>query len=343
MADDGTMLRRATALLTCCLALACSGQSSTPTSAGSATSSAPKATSKPSSTSTAAAGLRLSARLASWRLPSARSREVVEATAAGLVVAGGLSSAHVSTSTAWTLEPGTGRLANTSALAEAVHDAAGAVLNRNAVVVAGGNTSTVDALQQVETGSTTARVIGHLPQPRSDLGATTLGGALYVLGGFDGTTSLRPVLRSTDGQHFTTVAQLPLTVRYAAVVGMVSPSGDRLLVFGGEHNGVAVDDVQEIDVRSGRARIVGHLPAPLAHESAFVLGNAVWLAGGRSNSVLQSRIWRWNPAAHRTSAAGRLPYAVADAGCAVVGSTAYVVGGETPDPTDRVLELRAAG
>jgi hypothetical protein len=299
---------------------------------------APTGSRTPSAAPPAAAPTRLSARRASWRLPDPRSREVAVDTAGGLVVAGGLSSAKVSTSTVWTLDPSSGHVLRTGSLADPVHDAAGALLGRTPVVVAGGNTTTIAAVQRVQ--SATASVIGQLPQPRSDLDATALEGALYVLGGFDGATSLAPVLRSTDGRHFTTVGRLPVTVRYAAAVGITSPSGDRLLVFGGEHNGVAIDDVQEIDVRTGRSHIVGHLHAPLAHESAFVLGDQVWLAGGRSSSVLQSRLWQWDVGRRRARPAGRLPYAVADAPVAVNGTTAYLLGGETPDPTDRVVVLR---
>ena len=273
------------------------------------------------------------ARVATWQLPAARSREVVLGTQTGLLVAGGLSASKVSTSSVWLLAPANGRAKSLASLAEAVHDATGVVVGGKPLVIAGGNTATVDAVQEVTpTGS---RVVGHLPQPRSDLVSTTSGADAYVLGGFDGTSALAPVLRTTDGTHFTTVARLPVTVRYPAVVAL----GSRLLLFGGEHNGVAVDDVQQVDLATGHARIVGHLPQPLAHEAAFVLNGTAWLVGGRSGGVLQDRIWRWDPARRRAVAGGRLPYAVADAGLAVAGSTAYLVGGETPDPTARVITL----
>jgi N-acetylneuraminic acid mutarotase len=263
---------------------------------------------------------------------------VVLDTAGGLVVAGGLSSAHVSTSTVWVLSPTTGRVEHRGSLAVAVHDATGLVVNRVPFVVAGGNTTTVGDVQEIPNGGP-ARVSGHLPQPRSDLSAGVVEGSGYVLGGFDGATSLSAVLRTSDGRHFTTVAQLRVTVRYAAVASVVSPAGDQLLVFGGEHNGVPIDDVQDVDLTTGHTRIVGHLPTALAHEAAFSLHDRIWLAGGRSHDQLQSRIWRWDPTRHRASAAGRLPYAVADAGVAVDQSTAYIVGGETPEPTARVILL----
>lgn len=280
----------------------------------------------------------LRARLAPWRLPSARSREVALSTPGGLVLAGGLSSAHVSTPTVWTLST-SGRLLHSGSLAVAVHDATGLVVNHQPFVIAGGNTTTIDDVQALA-ASGRSRVVAHLPQPRSDLSATSVEGSGYVLGGFDGTTSLPQILRTGDGTHFVPFAQLRITVRYAAVAGVVTPAGGQLLVFGGEHDGVPIDAVQDVDLTSGRTRIVGHLPVPLAHEAAFTLGDQVWLAGGRSHDQLQSRIWRWDLPRRRAVAAGRLPYPVADAGLAVDDPrTAYLLGGETPDPTSRVVVL----
>src|SRR5207249_2350624 len=94
---------------------------------------------------------RLQARTASWRLPSARSREVVVETAGGLVVAGGLDGGRTTTSTVWLLDPGTGRVRATGRLATAVHDATGFALDGVPYVVAGGNETTYDVVQRVNT------------------------------------------------------------------------------------------------------------------------------------------------------------------------------------------------
>ncbi|HET7310977.1 MAG TPA: hypothetical protein VFJ17_06595 [Mycobacteriales bacterium] len=324
----------------------CSGTASQPGASSPSTTAVPIATGAPSTSaepSTPAPQpppVRLVARIAGWQLPEARSREVALSTAGGLVLAGGLSSAHVSTSTVWTLSATDGRVLHTGALAAAVHDTTGLVVHRVPYVIAGGNTTTVDDVQEISSGDT-AQVVAHLPQPRSDLSAVSVGGAGYVLGGFDGTRSLSPVLRTADGRHFATVAQLRVTVRYAALAAVTSPGGDKLLVFGGEHDGVPVDDVQQVDLATGRTRIVGHLPHALAHEAAVEISGSVFLLGGRSNGQLQSAMWRWDATRHRAVAAGRLPYAVADAGATVSGSTAFVLGGETPEPTARVITVTA--
>jgi N-acetylneuraminic acid mutarotase len=320
----------------------CSASSSSSTTPSSAATGRPSTSSSPSASAPSLAVTRLQAVVARWRLPAPRSREVVLATPSGLVVAGGLDAGQVSTSTVWMIAAATGHLTGTGSLAVPVHDATGAVVGPTRFVYAGGNTTTVDDVQRLGRSGSPARVVGHLPQPRSDLVATTAGGSAYVLAGFDGTTSLAPVLRTVDGRHFTTVAQLRETVRYPAVAAVTSSGQTTLLVFGGEHDGVPIDAVQAVDLATGHTRVVGHLPRPLAHEAAVVLGGSVWLVGGRSHDVLQRQIWRWDPRAQRAVRAGSLPYAVADAGAASTGSAAYVVGGETPSQTDRVIVLRPA-
>lgn len=317
------------------LPVGCSSTGSAPTSPSTSASTSPEATSA-QRTVARTGPQRVTARVA-WALPAARSREVALVTSRGLLVAGGLSAAQVSTDTVWLLRPGDGRVLSTGRLAAAVHDAAGFTLAATSYVVGGGGASTVADVQRLAPGAT-ATVTGRLPQPRSDLAAVETGSAGYVLAGFDGARSIAAVLRTTDGRQFTTVARLPVTVRYAGVVAV----GARILVFGGEHDGVGTTDVQEVDLVTHRARVVGHLPLPLSHESAFVLDGVVWLAGGRSAAVLQRRIWRWDPTTLRLRPAGSLPYAVADAGIAVAGPVAYLLGGEAPTPLRSVVAIRPA-
>lgn len=328
-------LRRALPAVALLAALcACSGGSGAPTAAGSHPADR---SSGPAGTARATASPRLRVGVAGWRLPSARSREVVLPYAGGLLVAGGLDATGTSTNTVWLLAAGDGRLRSAGRLATAVHDASGFVLGGAPYVAAGGNATTISEVQRLSPDGV-ATESGRLPQPRSDLVAVTSAGGAFVLGGFDGTSSLPQVLRTSDGRRFAAVANLALTVRYAAAAFV----GGRILVFGGEHDGVSTSVVQAVDPAGGRTRVIGHLPRPLSHACAFVLGGDVWLAGGRSDGVLQSRVWRWDLRRSRAVSAGRLPYAVADASCAVTGGVGYLLGGETPDKTDRVMVLRPA-
>ncbi len=99
-----------------------------------------------------------------------------------------------------------------------------------------------------------------------------------MVGGYDGTHTLADVLVSTDGVHFRVLAQLPVPVRYPAVL----VQGQSVLVYGGDVARRPVDDIQRVDLDAGKATVVGHLPLALSHEAAYVLGG-VSLAGRRDD------------------------------------------------------------
>ncbi len=80
------------------------------------------------------------------------------------------------------------------------------------------------------------------------------------------------MLGTADGRRFSTVARLPVPVRYPAVAG----SGHTIYVFGGETaTGKPTDAIQAVDVADGHARVAGHLPAPLDHAAALTLGGRI--------------------------------------------------------------------
>lgn len=221
-------------------------------------------------------------------------------------------------------------------LPQAVHDSAGVVLGGDILVFGGGEANTIATVQRVH--GSAATVAGRMPQPRSDLVAAEVNGTAYVLGGYDGTNGVTDVLATTDGAQFRTVAQLPQSVRYAAIAVV----DGRIWLFGGEHDGNNVTTVQVFDPATGTARIAAQLPQSLAHASAVVLDGHVLLVGGRHAGRILDTIQQFDPASGATSTVGTLPYAVADAGAAVVDNVAYVVGGETPSITASVIELRNA-
>jgi hypothetical protein len=112
---------------------------------------------------------------------------------------------------------------------------------------------------------------GALPAPRSDLLAVMRGRTIYLVGGHGVSAYDRSVLATTDGRHFRVVARLRLPVRYPAAV----LSGTDLWIFGGLTPGGPVSAVQRVDLRTGRARLEGRLPRPLAAAAAFSLGGAI--------------------------------------------------------------------
>jgi len=280
---------------------------------------------------------RVNVQVLSWRLPEPVGREAAMPTATGLVVAGGLVAGDQSTGAAYRVDLHNGHAVTLADLPVPVHDVGGAVVQGRPEVIGGGNATEQDVVQSAQVGGGW-RVHGHLPSPRSDLAAVTVGDRVFVVGGYDGTTpALADVLVSTGGGVFRVFGRLRVAVRYPAIA-----LGDGAIwVFGGERNGVEVDLLQRVDLRTGRARIAGHLPRPLGHASAVALGGRILLIGGRTGAAsLTAAMWWFDPASTtRLRRAGSLPTPLADSALAVVGRSAYLMGGETPALSDHVLRL----
>ena len=159
------------------------------------------------------------------------------------------------------------------------------------------------------------------------------------MGGYDGTTYLPGVLATTDGRHFTTVATLPVPVRYPAVVA----AGGMIYAFGGEtassgSASTATNAIQRIDPATHQATVVGHLPQALYGAAAFLLGTTVYVAGGQSpGGPTLTGISAFVPATGRVLNAGLLPQADAFGGYSTVGTgpgaVGYLVGGEVTSQT----------
>jgi hypothetical protein len=274
--------------------------------------------------------------MAPFTLPAAVSRPIVYPDDGGLLVVGGLTIADTTTRAILRVELASGAVQPAGQLPVGVHDAGGAVVNRRDLLFGGGSTAVTSAVQDVTPGSTAA-VISHLPQPRADLVAISDGSTGYVLGGFDGSQGSTIILRTGDGMTYAVAGVLPVSVRYPAVAF----SGGSIWLFGGEHAGQQVSDVQRIDLATGHGSVAGQLPRPLAHAGAFTLGGAIFVAGGRSGATATDTVMRFDPATVRFTAAGHLPGARSDFGVAVVTGTAYLVGGENPKPVDTVIEVHA--
>jgi len=284
------------------------------------------------SRSSALPRLVLQVRPAPYRLPAAVSGEAVSADGHGLLVSGGLLADQSSSGSVIRIDLRTGRSVVAGHLAMPVHDAASAVLGGRLLVFGGGTFSSSAAVQRPSPGS--GAVYGTLPAPRSDLLAVTQGTTAYLAGGHNSGTYARTVLATTDGRHFRVVARLPLPVRYPGVVA----TGTQLWIFGGLTPHGPVSAVQRVDLRTGRARLAGRLPHPLAAAAAFALDGTIYVAGGlaagsparaggSSQLVTSSAVLRFDQAGSSFSAAGTLPVPVAHAGVGVTSGVAYLVGG----------------
>ncbi len=275
-----------------------------------------------------------------WRLPTPSSRQVVFAGSSSLVVAGGLGPGDVSRRQVVEVDAVSGRPRALPPLPQPVHDAAGTTLAGRLVVFGGGGQSELSDVARARPRGRWS-VSGKLPAARSDLSVVPVASGALLVGGYDGRTSNRSVLQTTDGRSFSRVAQLRHGVRYAAVA---TDAHGIVWVIGGEDNGSQLRTIQRLDPRSGTTTDVGRWPVGLGHAAAVAVGPRILVLGGRTaRTSVTDRLWWFDPATGRVSSAGHLPYAVADAGLLVTDQAAYLVGGEGPAFRRTVLRLSPVG
>ena len=280
---------------------------------------------------------RLHAEVLGWRLPAPLSRAVAFVDGSSFLVCGGLLDGDRSTAQVMQVSPAGGIVRPVGTLALAVHDAAGATLAGQRLVVGGGGAHEVATVQTCPT-SGRGRTIGQLPTPSSDLvTVTSAAHSAYVVGGYDGQTAQANVLATADGVRFRVAGRLRVGVRYAAAV--LGPSV--LWVLGGDVARRATATVQRVDLRTGAVSVGPSLPMPLSHASVIYLGGAPYLVGGRTrDGAATATVWRIDPATGRLTRAGQLPAPVADAAAVSFGDTAYLIGGEGSRRVATVVRLR---
>ena len=271
---------------------------------------------------------------APYQLPWAISDESVLPVGHRLLVAGGFAPAAAATAVV-ALDPVTGWALPAGQLATRARDAGGTVLAGRALIFGGAAGASATAVQALTAGGR-ATLAGRLPAPRPDLAAVTVGRVAYLVGGSGGARTGAAVLATRDGRHFRVAARLPVAVRSAGVAA----DGQQIWVFGGRSLGGMTSIIQRIDVGTGRARVAGRLPRPLAGASAFTLGGRIFLAGGQTaasrprpagssagSPVTSGTVYSYNPGSGALAIAGQLPVPVTDAAAAVIGGTGYLLGG----------------
>jgi hypothetical protein len=281
---------------------------------------------------------RLTGRISRARLPVPLHGLTAAPTVNGVLAIGGADSGDRSKNTVFRLNPPAGTMTPAGSVARPVHDAAAATLNRVTMVFGGGDTTQYDSVQEL-TPNAPATTVGRMPQPLSDLSAVPVGGAIYLIGGFNGKSPTASVLQTTDGKAFTRVARLPTPVRYAAVAA----TQDKIYVFGGElANGQDTNEIQEYDIATEKAVVAGHLVVPVSHASAVTLDRAIYLLGGRKAGAASDQILRFDPVRNIGLPAGRLPVPVYDGAAAAYRGGVYLIGGLGARGTslDSVIALR---
>jgi hypothetical protein len=200
------------------------------------------------------------------------------------------------------------------------HDAAAALVGRNAFLFGGGQAVSTDAVVRVDPASGAARAAGSLGEPLSDLGAATVGRKTYLVGGYTGARFATAVLRFRPGRVPVVVARLPAGLRYAGVAAL----GARIYVAGGLTVSGESRAVLAVDPAAGTVTRVATLPRRLAHVALAPLGSRLLLVGGGSRNVLTI-----DPSAGTVSVAGSLPQALSDPAAVAQQGRVLVLGGDT--------------
>ncbi|HEY6275893.1 MAG TPA: PQQ-binding-like beta-propeller repeat protein [Streptosporangiaceae bacterium] len=111
---------------------------------------------------------------------------------------------------------------------------------------------------------------------------------------------------------------------------------NRLVVLGGlTAGGVSVTGIYAIGTRTGSARQIGVLRAPLHDAAAAVIGGrAVVFGGGSSASVAGVQAFPLTGGGGTAASTGSLPAPRSDSAAVTIGGTSYVVGGYTGSRPD---------
>ena len=243
-----------------------------------------------------------------------------------MILAGGLTSADVSTDAVVAAGPTSGQ--TVGRLPTARHDTAAATIGRDVYVFGGGDgVSQLDDIVRVDPRSGASTVVGRLPAASSDSSAGAIGGTAYVVGGYTGSRWLDTIVAWRPHTAARVVAHLPFPVRYAAVT---AAAGGLVIAGGSLEDGSAGTAVLEYLPASHRIVRIGRLPAPTTHAAAAAIGGTAYVVGGRGSSSgsVTSRIVAIVPATRRIRPAGHLRTARSDLAATTIGGRIVLAGGE---------------
>ncbi len=232
------------------------------------------------------------------------------------------------------------RLRSIGVLPGGNHDAAAVLLAGAVTLYGGGNEAgSTDAVVRIDPATGATRVTGHLPELLSDLGATRIGGSVYLAGGYTGTRFASAIARVDARGGTTTVARLPTGLRYAGVAAL---DGSIYIVGGVTTAGVS-DLIYRVDPATGSVRVAGHLRAPVAHAPLVALGGVLYLVGGSDAAGHPlAAVLKIDPASGAVARAATLPVALADAAAVAVAGAGevIVIGGMGRRASDAIYALR---
>jgi hypothetical protein len=287
--------------------------------------------------SQARAAAPLTIRPAPFRLPAPVERAVAVAWKGRILVAGGLDSARTSAAGVFALDPATGRLRSIGSLPLAFHDAAASLIGGRLFVFGGGSSTSSEAVQTFDPSTRRGSLVAHLPRPLSDLAAAQLGGSTYLIGGYDGRSPRPEILVTHDGERFAVAGRLPLGLRYPAVTAIRG----QIVVAGGQTATGLSRAVYAFDPATGRTRLIGRLPMPVAHAAAIPAGSTVYVAGGiNGGGTATGSVTSVDLSTRSVKTLVTRGAKVADAATVRLGATTYLIGGRRGEALTTILEVK---
>jgi N-acetylneuraminic acid mutarotase len=204
------------------------------------------------------------------------------------------------------------------------HDAAAVYVGKSVLLFGGGESVSAPYVFRVDPRTGSSHRLHPLDEPLSDLGAATVDGRVYLVGGYTGSRFASAILRVGRDDRTTTVARLPAGVRYAGVAAL----GHSLYVAGGVTPGGTSDAIYRVDLPKHRVVRIGTLPTPVAHAPLVAARGSLWLVGGGGSSD----ILRIDPVTGTSVVAARLPEALSNAAAVALPSgRLIVIGGDGSD------------
>ena len=154
-----------------------------------------------------------------------------------------------------------------------------------------------------------------------------IGGAGYVVGGWNGTDTNRDIYVVQPSAQVSVAGRLTVGVRYPAAAAL----GGRVIVAGGETaSGAPTATAWSFDPVTRQIARLPDLPVPTDHTAGAVLGGRVYVLGGLRDGSFSPAIVSWAPGERRWRSAGELPQPVADEGAVPFAGGIAVVGGRGP-------------
>jgi serine/threonine-protein kinase PknK len=193
-----------------------------------------------------------------------------------------------------------------------------------------------DRVDRLEVASGTWSVGPPLPAecPKHHLAVTTVGGKIYILGGYVGSHADVGGIRTAastwvlDDAGWRRLADQPIARSGAAAQAI----GTKIYVAGGGTDELSgVTDLYAYDPAADRWVQLRSMTAPRSHVASCALGGRLVVAGGwtknGSDVSTSAAAEMYDPASDTWESLPDMPTARGSAGSAVIGDTCFVIGG----------------